>query len=336
MVAIPDIDIALSWTTIRQQAGAYITTEYASLDRGDRPITWPVTPYVGPAGQTIDVSTGLTYPLKAERARRNPRVALSFTHAVGSGLDAPATFVVQGLAAVRDADLKTNAVRYLAQSGERFPELYAGIPRPMMRVMAFYWARIWIEVTPVCVLWWPGGDLAEAPQVWCPLTEVAAPPSDPAPAGRGAGSWNTAEPVPWRRRVRGALERLGTPVLTGVTRDGWPLPLPTRAAEPTAEGFRLRMPAGVEVADGPACLTFHSHGEVFDGQENITIVGRCEQSGEDVEFRAERALNEFVVSANRFRRTVHIVRARRKLRCRLESEARRRGQRVPRFDEVGV
>ena len=264
------------------------------------------------------MSTGLTYPLKAERARRNPKVALSFTHPLGSGLNAPATFVVQGMATVRDADLRTNAARYLAQSRERFPEFYASMPRLMLRAMAFYWARIWIEVTPVRVLWWTGGDLDEAPQVWQPPTEVAAPPSDPVPVGRGAGSWNTAEPVPWRRRVRGALDRLGMPVLTGLTGDGWPLPLPVRDAEQTANGFRLRMPAGVETAGGPACLTFHSHGEVFDSQENITIIGRSEQSDEDVEFRAERALNELVVPANTVRRTFYILSARRKLQVPLE------------------
>ena len=123
------IDTTLDWMAIRAQAAAYVTTEYASLDRGGAPITWPVTPYAGSTGETIDVSTGLTYPLKAERARRNPKVALAFTHPTGSGLNAPATFVVQGLATVRDADLRDNAARYLVASSNRFPQLYATIPR---------------------------------------------------------------------------------------------------------------------------------------------------------------------------------------------------------------
>ena len=64
-----------------------LVCEYATLTRQGRPVTWPVTPYLG--GRTLDVSTGLTYPLKAERARANPRVALSYSdpagYASGSG-----------------------------------------------------------------------------------------------------------------------------------------------------------------------------------------------------------------------------------------------------------
>ena len=60
----------LDWTVVRDQAVTFITTEYASLDRSGTPITWPVTPYLG-AGGTLDVTTGLSYPLKAQRARRN-------------------------------------------------------------------------------------------------------------------------------------------------------------------------------------------------------------------------------------------------------------------------
>ena len=333
------IDTTPDWPTVRAQAAGYIATEYASLDRAGAPITWPVTPYLGATGETIDVSTGLTYPLKAERARRNPKVAVAFTHPTGCGLNAPATFVVQGLATVRDADLRANSARYLVQSSNRFPEAYASIPRPMLRAMAFYWVRIWVEITPVRVLWWRDG-LDEAPQLWRPPTEVAVRQSDPAPAGRNAGSWNTSRTVPWQRRVRGALDRLGMPVLTTVDPRGWPLPLPVREAEPTATGFRVRLPAGVAVDAGPACLTFHTHGEVFDGQDNVTVVGHCRYAlshGDGVvEFHAERALNDFTVPTNPVLRMAHILNARQKLRRRLDAEASRRGQRVPSFDELGL
>jgi hypothetical protein len=113
---------------------------------------------------------------------------MSFSQPRGSGLEHPATFVVQGSAAVRDADLRANAARYLEVSNARFPQIYAGMPTRLLRGMAFYWSRIWIEMTPTRVLWWAGGDLDRAPQTWEPAGVPSIPPSDPAPTGRGSGS----------------------------------------------------------------------------------------------------------------------------------------------------
>ncbi len=135
-------------------------------------------------------------------------------------------------------------------------------------------------------------------------------------------------------RVRGALDRLELPVLTSVTHDGWPLPVRTREAERTPTGFRVRPPAGVVVADGPACLTFHTHGEVFDSQQSISVLGHCHNLGEWIEFDAERSLSDIGLSANPLRRAVYMMSVGRRLRRRLDSEAQRRGQTVPRFDEL--
>jgi len=63
------------------------TCEYASLTRAGVPVTWPVGPFAG-AG-TLDVTTGLAYPAKAERARRDPRVALLFSDPAPAGPAAP-------------------------------------------------------------------------------------------------------------------------------------------------------------------------------------------------------------------------------------------------------
>src|SRR5687768_3082000 len=79
-----------------------ITVEYTSLTRAGAPVMVPVTPYVGEDRATLDVSTGLTYPTKAERARRNPKVSLLYSDPLGSGLAQPPVVLVQGLATVRD------------------------------------------------------------------------------------------------------------------------------------------------------------------------------------------------------------------------------------------
>ncbi|MDQ3770737.1 MAG: pyridoxamine 5'-phosphate oxidase family protein [Actinomycetota bacterium] len=96
------------------------TCHYASLTRDERPITWPVTPYINDDRRSVDVSTGLAYPAKAERARRNPNVGLLFHDAVGLTLQAPPTVLVLGKAAVRDSDLQANTDRYLERSSARF------------------------------------------------------------------------------------------------------------------------------------------------------------------------------------------------------------------------
>jgi hypothetical protein len=96
---------------LREVFDRALTCEYASLTRAGSPVTVPSTPYVGDAG-TLDVSTGLSYPAKAERARRNPEVALLFADAIGTGAGDEPVVLVQGHAAVRDADLQANTDRY--------------------------------------------------------------------------------------------------------------------------------------------------------------------------------------------------------------------------------
>src|SRR6187401_1524484 len=178
----PDLD------TIIDTGARFVTTEYASLTAAGAPITWPVTPYRGEHG-TLDVSTGLTYPLKAERARRDRRVALSFTLPAGSGLEPAPVIAVQGLATVRDRDLVATSGRYVRASQARFPEMYEPMPKWVMRRLDWYWTRMWVQVTPTRVLWWEGGDLSRAPQQWLAPDGTDAPPSDRPPTGRGVGSW---------------------------------------------------------------------------------------------------------------------------------------------------
>jgi hypothetical protein len=132
------------------------------------------------------------------------------------------------------------------------------------------------------------------------------------------------------------LDRLGPPVLTSVGPDGWPLPVRERSAEVTADGSRLVPAAGVEVADGPVALTFHTHAEVFDGQENVCLVGRAEVRGDEVHVAVDRALNDWGVPRTPLRQAWSMLRARRQLSGRLEEAAARRGQAVPTYDQLGL
>ncbi len=212
------------------------------------------------------------------------------------------------------------------------------MPTWIMRRLDWYWTRMWIEVTPTRVLWWEDGDLARAPQQWLAPEGTDAPPSDPPPSGRGAGSWSPAN-VDWRVRTDGVLERLGLPVLTVVDDNGFPMPLKVRSARSVADGFAVVPPAGVEVRPGPAFLSFHTHAEQFDGQENVGLagtasLGKLPRGETEVRVRVDRALADFGVPRNKVRNALHLMKAGRRLHPRLQAEAARRGTTVPRFDEL--
>src|SRR4051794_6053849 len=86
----------------------FATCEYATLTAKNTPVTFPLTPYLGEDGRTIDVSTGLAYPAKAERVRRNPKVGILFSNPTGSGIEKAPVVLVYALATVRDSDLQAN------------------------------------------------------------------------------------------------------------------------------------------------------------------------------------------------------------------------------------
>jgi hypothetical protein len=316
----------------------FLTAEYASLTRTGLPVTVPVTPYVGEEGRTLDLSTGLTYPAKAERARRDPRVCLLFADPVGAGLDDPPVVLVQGLATVRDSDLQANTDRYVRVSTAKLPAATKGQPRFVLRRMAWYFARIWIEITPLHVFWWSGRALDCGPDSWHAPEGSAAPLSDPAPSGAQPPAW-LRPPPSWRTGVEAACRRLPLHDLTVVDANGFPLCLPLSRTTLVADGFELELGPGAPVlADGPACLTMHAHPEVFTNQENHTFVGRLTTatSADDGTRRArmavDRALADWSMVGNKAISSIGFLRKGRLLRPRLETEARRRSQSVPKVN----
>jgi hypothetical protein len=303
-----------------------ITTEYASLTARGAPLTYPVTPYIAEDGRTLDVSTGLTYPSKAERARRNPKVALLFSDPVGTHLSKPPVVLVQGLAAVRDADLQANTDRYLRRSLEKVPEAYAGMPAFLLRRLPWYFVRIWIQVTPLRILWWPEGDLECQPQAWEAPKGLYTPASDPAPEGKSPSSWKKG-PEDWRPGASYAVEHLGNPVVTLVDEQGFPSPMRVRQTVQTPTGFKFDLPAG-QPANllGPACLTFHTHPEQFTGQQNMVFTGQVESGGI---FIVDRQIGDWSLAGSKLQATIDFMKNGRKLSPRLAEEVRRRGQPMP-------
>ncbi len=329
MTAIDSTNTAASWPAeLGEVFERALTCEYASLTRAGAPVTVPSTPYVG-AG-TLDVSTGLSYPAKAERARRNPRVALLFADAIGTGSGDLPVVLVQGHAAVRDADLQANTDRYARVAMAKLPGATKGQPKFLLKRMRFYYARIWIEIVPQRISWWDGRELASAPRTWQAAPNRALPASDPAPSGRQPAAW-LSPPSDWRGIAARALRELPFADLTFVDGEGYPVCVPVRAGELAGEDVPLRIGAGApELRAGPACLTVHGHDERFTTQENHTLIGSLEPAGEGgPRLRVERALADWSLTGNRAQIAIGFMRKGRLLTPRLKGEAARRGQPVP-------
>lgn len=312
-----------------------LTCQYASLTRAGAPVTWPLTPYLNDDGHTVDVSTALTYPLKAERARRVPRVSLLFSDAVGLTLESPPVVLVEGRAAVRDRDLQANTDRYVAASLRKLPAAYRTSPWFVLKRHRWYWTRMWIEITPVRIRWWPAGRLDAEPHIWAAPDDLPVPESDPAPPGRSPGGWQTPASE-WRDLAAYCLGRIGNPTLTTVV-NGWPLPVPVREVKAAEDGFYVWLHDGVpRQPDGRVCVTFHKHAERFVGQENYSFVGDSRAQGGRLHVTIERRLGEFVLPESRIKRTRNFLSYARKLAPRLEAECTRRGEPVPEVRKAPV
>ncbi len=324
----PDTGAADRWPAdIDEVVERFLVCDVTTIAASGRPVTWPLTPYMGPTRTTIDVSTGVTYPAKAERARSNPHTSMLFWDPQGSGMSEPPLVLVQGLAAVRDADIQANTDRYIGESLAKMPGAWRHQPAFLMRAQAWYWARVYIEVTPTKIMWWPDRRMSGEPEVWTAPAGTTTPVSDPAPGGPAPGGWQR-DPAPWSQRAAEAARWPHAPVLSVVGDDGLPFAGPTMAARLSDSGFELELPEWLaKRATGPACLGFSRvHGEDFRGQENAVFTGTVSQDGF---FSVDRLLPDFSLPSRGLAKYRSFLGARARLAGRLEAQCRRRGQAIP-------
>jgi hypothetical protein len=293
-------------------------TEYATVSAAGVPIDTPVLFFPSDGLRSIDLATGLSYPAKAERARRNPRVGLL----IEGGPDEP-VISIAGMAAVKDADLQANVDRYLSESA------YTLAHDPdwsLARQAVWYWTRILVEIAPARVMWWDSpAAMDQPPQCWQAPADTLFPQSDPAPPGR------TSEPAKWQQRpwqelATRALERGAPGHLSVVDEEGFPRPMRVCGLAMADTGFRLDMAAGIPWnITGKACLT-------FGGIE--TFIGDVTRKGSGLVMHVERTLPVFPMTQDMTQLWEPTEDTRSQLMRRLREEAERRGQPIPTIPEV--
>jgi hypothetical protein len=256
----------------------FVTTEYTTVDRRGQPITWPVTPYHRRDAGTVDVTTGLGYPKKADDAAANPKVALLFSDPTGSELPDPPTVLVQGVADVDDRDLERNRQRYIEEMAAKLPGARAWSP-PRWRFFDWYYTRIYVHVRPERVYVWRGGPGAEPELLDAHMEEVRSGHNEEPPAPL-AGP-RKREPV-WDGRLDELGSRYETAVLSLVAPDGFPFSVRAPVTV-DSQARRLRIggaPSAVPFQPGLACLTAHDHPPDFSWQRNFQVRGDLVEDGD--------------------------------------------------------
>ena len=252
----------------------FVTTEYVTIDRAGHPIAWPVTPYYRRGGTTIDVTTGLGYPKKANDARENPRVALLFSDPNGCGLDSPPMVLVQGVATVDDANLHVNRERYLREFGARFPDAARRLPPARLhRWLRWYLDRIYVKVRPERVFAWSAGDIECEPELHGTHLEEARSGHSEEPETAHADPEGGG--IAWDLRMGELGTEYPTAVLALVAPDGFPFAarVPVRADPARGRVRVLQAPSEVPWQPGLACLTAHAFSADMRWQRNFQVRG---------------------------------------------------------------
>ena len=285
-------------------------SQYVTISAAGFPIDTPVLFFPSDGLRTIDLATGLSYPAKAERARRNPKVGLLI-----EGCPDEPVIAIAGMAAVRDADLQRNVDRYLAEAAHALPH---NPDWSLARQAVWYWTRILVEVTPVRVLWWDNlGRIDGPPHRWDAPTGMDHPASDPAPPGEASSPAKWDQP-PFQDLARQALAKGGPGHLSVIDAEGFPVTVRPRSIVLVDDGFGLDLPHGLRWPwTGKACLT-------FGGVE--TFLG---EMGEGNVLHVQRVLPVFPMTADMTQLWNPTEHTRDELMTRLVHETRRRDQPIP-------
>ena len=292
--------------------------EFATVSGAGVPIDTPTSHFPNDDLSQIDITTGLAYPIKAERARRNPKVGL-----LVEGRKNQPVVSIAGHAAVRDADLQANVLRYLSESSSSMP---GNPPWEMARKANWYWVRVLVSITPVRILWWDRPSAMNAPpHRWDAPAPDAYPQSDPEPPAPPSPASKWPQPA-WPDLAADILSHNASGHLTLLDDEGYPLPIRVHAAVQTSEGFYLRLPKGTPWRrQGKATICFEG---------KATFIGEVSTDGDAIFLKVERALPVLPLMRDLkelFEPTPETYEIMMK---RLREEVARRGQDIPIIPEI--
>jgi hypothetical protein len=307
----------------KQVADLIYTThyiEFVTVSQAGAPINTPTLVFPTEDLSSIDVATGVAYPVKAERLRRNPKAAFW----VDGVIPGEPTVQIVGYGATRDADIQANALRYIAETG-----IYGtgvSIPWTGRYKSIWYWSRLIMCVAPKEILWWDSAaDLDKEPHRWEAPAGTQWPISDPTPAAppTPASPWTKPD---WTEFARQALG-YGLPGhLSLVDADGFPRPAKAREIELTADGFSFILPRH---APGPRSGLANFS---FMGFQNF--VGEASETGGRMHFKVDRVLPQLPLTSDPDELWNPAPETRAALMARLQGELDRRGQKLPTIPEV--
>ena len=295
-----------------------INTAFTSISAAGVPVDTPLLVFYPEDLKTIDLATGLAYPTKAERARKNPKVGLL----IEGGKHEP-VISIAGMAAVRDSNIEANAIRYISEVGHYGPSLFQ--PWEVAHKAVWYWSRIIMEIMPKKVLWWDNRAAMDGPpHVLEQPAGTVYPASDPAPAAKGSKpvDWPM---TPWQEHIQSYLDRNAAGQLSLFADDGFALPFTARNVKLDGDTLVLEMPKGL-----PWTQESGTGGFTFEGR--ATFVGDVSKDGSTYRFKVERMLPymPMVIDGHQ----VLLPEGKEGLMERLRTELGRRGQAIPNIPPV--
>jgi hypothetical protein len=299
--------------TVKDLVKSGINSSFTTISSAGVPIDTPLLIFYKEDLETIDFGTGVAYPTKAERARRNPKVGLL----IEGGKHEP-VISIAGMAAVRDSDIQANTIRYISNVGHYGPSLMQ--PWEVAHKAVWYWSRIIMEVMPKKIMWWDNRAAMDGPpHVLEQPAGTVYPTSDPAPAAKGTPpiDWPATE---WHQHIQSYLDRKAIGQLSLFDDDGFALPFTARDVQLDGDTLVMDMPKGL-----PWTQTSGTAGFTFEGR--ATFVGDVSKDGSSYRFKVTRMLPYMPMVIDSAQ--VLVPEGKEKLLERLRNELARRGQGIP-------